>query len=47
MTAVAPASVTGAKTSDSTFPTGKQGAGMKLDLTVSPTTVSFQALEFA
>ena len=40
-----PSKLTGKKDSDLTFPTGTQGAGMELTVTVSPTTVSFQALE--
>jgi hypothetical protein len=40
-----PSTLTGKKDSDLTFATGTQGAGMELTVTVSPTTVSFQALE--
>jgi hypothetical protein len=40
-----PSTLSGKKDSDLTFPTGTQGAGMELTVTVSPTTVSFQALE--
>ena len=40
-----PSSLSGKKDSDLTFPAGTQGAGMELTVTVSPTTVSFQALE--
>jgi hypothetical protein len=40
-----PSTLSGKKDSDLTFPTGTQGAGMELTVTVSPKTVSFQALE--
>jgi hypothetical protein len=40
-----PSTLTGKKDSDLTFPAGTQGAGMELTVTVSPATVSFQALE--
>jgi len=40
-----PSSLSGKKDSDMTFDAGTQGAGMELTVTVSPTTVSFQALE--
>jgi hypothetical protein len=45
MTTEVPSSLSGKKDSDLTFPAGTQGAGMELTVTVSPTTVSFQALE--
>jgi hypothetical protein len=45
MTTEVPSTLSGKKDSDLTFPTGTQGAGMDLTVTVSPTTVSFQALE--
>ena len=45
MTTEVPSSLSGKKDSDLTFPGGTQGAGMELTVTVSPTTVSFQALE--
>ena len=45
MTTEVPSSLSGKKDSDLTFPSGTQGAGMELTVTVSPTTVSFQALE--
>ena len=45
MTTEVPSKLTGKKDSDLTFPEGTQGAGMELTVTVSPTTVSFQALE--
>jgi hypothetical protein len=45
MTTVAPVKLSGKKVSDITFPAGVQGAGMKLTVSVEPTTVSFQALE--
>jgi Domain of unknown function (DUF4157) len=45
MTTEVPSTLSGKKDSDLTFPTGTQGAGMELTVTVSPTTVSFQALE--
>jgi hypothetical protein len=40
-----PSTLSGKKDSDLTFDAGTQGAGMNLTVTVSPTTVSFQALE--
>jgi hypothetical protein len=40
-----PSKLSGKKDSDLTFPEGTQGAGMELTVTISPTTVSFQALE--
>jgi Domain of unknown function (DUF4157) len=40
-----PSKLTGKKDKDLTYPSGTQGAGMELTVTVSPTTVSFQALE--
>jgi hypothetical protein len=40
-----PSTLSGKKDSDLTFPGTTQGAGMELTVTVSPTTVSFQALE--
>lgn len=46
MTTVAPSTLSGKKDSDiTTYTSGTQGAGMNLTITVSPTTVSFQALE--
>ena len=45
MTTEVPSKLSGKKDSDLTFPEGTQGAGMELTVTVSPTTVSFQALE--
>ena len=45
MTTEVPSSLSGKKDSDLTYPAGTQGAGMKLTVTVLPTTVSFQALE--
>jgi Domain of unknown function (DUF4157) len=45
MTTEVPSKLTGKKDSDLTFAAGTQGAGMELTVTVSPTTVSFQALE--
>ncbi len=45
MTTEVPSKLTGKKDKDLTFPSGTQGAGMELTITVSPTTVSFQALE--
>jgi hypothetical protein len=45
MTTEVPSKLTGKKDSDLTFSAGTQGAGMELTVTVSPTTVSFQALE--
>ena len=45
MTTVAPASLSGKKDKDLTYPAGTQGAGMELTITALPTTVSFQALE--
>jgi len=45
MTTEVPSTLTGKKDSDLTFAEGTQGAGMELTVTVSPTTVSFQALE--
>lgn len=45
MTTEVPSKLTGKKDSDLTFPKDTQGAGMELTVTVSPTTVSFQALE--
>jgi hypothetical protein len=45
MTTEVPSSLSGKKDSDLTFASGTQGAGMELTITVSPTTVSFQALE--
>jgi hypothetical protein len=45
MNTVAPASLSGKKDKDLTYPAGTQGAGMELTLTALPTTVSFQALE--
>jgi hypothetical protein len=45
MTTEVPDKLTGKKDTDSTYPSGTQGAGMDLTVTVHPTTVSFQALE--
>jgi Domain of unknown function (DUF4157) len=45
MTTEVPSTLSGKKDSDLTFDAGTQGAGMELTVTVSPTTVSFQALE--
>ena len=45
MTTEVPSKLSGRKDSDLTFPEGTQGAGMELTVTISPTTVSFQALE--
>jgi hypothetical protein len=45
MTTEVPSKLSGRKDSDLTFTEGTQGAGMELTVTVSPTTVSFQALE--
>jgi hypothetical protein len=45
MTTEVPSTLSGKKDSDLTFAAGTQGAGMELTVTVSPTTVSFQALE--
>lgn len=45
MTTEVPSSLSGKKDSDLTFASGTQGAGMELTVTVSPTSVSFQALE--
>ena len=45
MTTEVPSKLSGKKDSDLTFPAGTQGAGMELTVTISPTTVSFQALE--
>jgi hypothetical protein len=46
MTTKAPESLSGKKDREiTTFAAGAQGAGMELTVTVSPTTVSFQALE--
>jgi hypothetical protein len=45
MTTVAPNKLSGKKVKDIPFPPGVQGAGMKLTVTVLPTTVSFQSLE--
>ena len=45
MTTVAPSTLSGKKDKDLTYPSGSQGAGMELTVTVSPKTVSFQALE--
>ena len=45
MTTEVPSKLAGKKDSDLTFAEGTQGAGMELTVTVSPTTVSFQALE--
>ena len=45
MTTTVPSTLAGKKDSDLTFPEGTQGAGMELTVTISPTTVSFQALE--
>jgi hypothetical protein len=46
MTTEVPSSLSGTKDSDiTTYAAGTQGAGMNLTITVSPTTVSFQALE--
>ncbi len=40
-----PSNLTGKHDSDLTFPAGTQGAGMELTVSISPKTVSFQALE--
>jgi Domain of unknown function (DUF4157) len=45
MTTEVPTTLNAKKDSDLTFDAGTQGAGMELTVTVSPTTVSFQALE--
>ena len=45
MTTAAPSTLSGKKDKDLTYPSGTQGAGMELTITVSPKTVSFQALE--
>lgn len=45
MTTEVPSSLSGKKDSDLSFPEGTQGAGMELTVTISPKTVSFQALE--
>jgi hypothetical protein len=45
MTTEVPSKLSGKKDSDLSFPEGTQGAGMELTVTISPTTVSFQALE--
>lgn len=45
MTTEVPSKLSGKKDSDLTFPEGTQGAGMELTVTISPTTVSFQALQ--
>jgi len=45
MTTEVPSKLSGKKDSDLSFPEGTQGAGMALTVTISPTTVSFQALE--
>jgi hypothetical protein len=45
MTTVAPSTLSGKKDKDLSYSAGTQGAGMELTITVSPTTVSFQALE--
>lgn len=45
MTTEVPKTLSGKKDSDLTFSAGTQGAGMELTVTISPTTVSFQALE--
>ena len=45
MTTEVPSTLSGKKDSDLTFPGGTQGAGMELTVTISPKTVSFQALE--
>ena len=45
MTTVVPATLSGNKDTNHHLPGGPQGAGMELTITVSPTTVSFQALE--
>jgi hypothetical protein len=45
MTTEVPSTLSGKKDKDLTYPSGTQGAGMELTVTVSPTTVSFQALE--
>ena len=45
MTTEVPSSLSGKKDKDLTYASGTQGAGMELTITVSPTTVSFQALE--
>ena len=45
MTTVVPSTLSGKKVSDLSYPAGTQGAGMNLTVTMSPTTVSFQALE--
>jgi len=46
MTTAVPSTLSGKKDKDLTYATGTQGAGMELTITVSPKTVSFQALEF-
>src|SRR5207302_9850626 len=45
ITTVVPSTLSGKKVSDLSYPAGTQGAGMNLTVTMSPTTVSFQALE--
>jgi hypothetical protein len=45
MTTEVPKSLSGKKDKDLTYAAGTQGAGMELTITMSPTTVSFQALE--
>ena len=45
MTTEVPSKLSGKKDSDLTFAEGTQGAGMELTVTISPTTVSFQALQ--
>jgi hypothetical protein len=45
MTTVVPTALSGNKDTDRSYPAGTEGAGMDLTVTMSPTTVSFQALE--
>lgn len=44
-TVVEPSSESAIKTSEDTFPAGTQGAGMRLEIAIAPTDVSFQNVE--
>ena len=44
-TVVEPASESAIKQSEDTYPAGTQGAGMQLEITISPTDVSFERVE--